>query len=72
MHNFLLKYEGHEPVKHYNFHSNPKKISIIRFHFPAGYSSGADIALRDIAGERAGVKFAAIIMKSIIDIQLES
>jgi len=47
-------------------------MSYMSVNFPAAYTSGSKIFLKDILLEKDGVKFSVILMKRILDTQVES
>jgi hypothetical protein len=69
---FLRRYEGHEPVKYRIWEAERKKMSYMSVNFPAIYTSGDKIFLKDILSEEHGVKFSLILMRRIIDTQVEN
>jgi hypothetical protein len=69
---FLTKYQGHEPVKYRFWEADKKKMSYMSVNFPAVYTSESKIFLKDIISEKDGVKFSVILMRKILDTQVES
>ncbi len=69
---FLTKYQGHEPVKYRFWEAEKKKMNYMSVNFPAAYTSGSKIFLKDILSEKDGVKFSVILMKRILGTQVES
>ena len=43
----------------------------LSINFPNNYSTGDKIFLKDILSEKEGVKFAVILMKKILNTQVE-
>ncbi|MCK4935282.1 MAG: hypothetical protein KAR84_00395 [Elusimicrobiales bacterium] len=68
---FLKKYEGREQVKYRFFESNKKRMTYLFISFPEKYIDGIKIYLKDILTEKEGVKFSFILMKEVLDTQVE-
>ena len=47
-------------------------MTYVSVNFPVNYDSGEKIFLKDILSEKGGVKFSLILMKKILDTQVES
>lgn len=71
IHRFLTKYQGHQPVKYRFWEPEKKRMTYLSISFPQGYSSGIKIFLKDILVEKDGVKFSLVLMKGILDTQVE-
>ncbi|MDD5716688.1 MAG: hypothetical protein PHW64_02710 [Sulfuricurvum sp.] len=72
IHNFLIKYQSSGKVK-YRFWENDKKLmTYLAINFPANYLENEKIYLSNILSEKEGVKFAVIMMKQVLDSQVES
>ena len=72
IHNFLSKYHSSGEVK-YRFWENDKKLmTYLAINFPFGYPNNEKIYLKNIMSEKEGVKFAIIMMKQVLDTQVES
>lgn len=72
IHNFLSKYHSSGEVK-YRFWENDKKLmTYLAINFPSNYPNNEKIYLKNIMLEKEGVKFAIIMMKQILDTQVES
>lgn len=69
---FMTKYQGHDPVKYRYWQPDIKKMTYVSINFPDGYKEGGQIHLRDVISEREGVPFSMILMRQIIDTQIES
>lgn len=69
---FLRRYEGHEPVKYRIWEADRKKMSYVSVNFPATYTSGDQIFLKDILPEEPGVRFSLFLMRRILDTQVET
>lgn len=46
-------------------------MTYLSISFPCEYDKGDKIFLKDVLSEKEGVKFALILMKKIIDTQIE-
>jgi len=69
---FLLKYEGREAVKYRFWEPQRKKMTYLSINFPQTYKDDVNIYLKDILSEKEGVKFSFILMRHIMDTQVES
>jgi hypothetical protein len=69
---FLKKYEGKTEVKYRFWEAGKERMTYLTISFPAEYSYESKIFLKDIISEKEGVKFSFILMKQIIDTQVES
>jgi len=69
---FLSKYQGHKTIKYRFWESEKKKMNYMSVNFPKSYSSGQKVFLADILSEKDGVKFSLILMKRILDTQVDS
>ncbi|MFY0803582.1 hypothetical protein [Peribacillus frigoritolerans] len=68
---FLIKYEGHKEIKYRYWEEKRKLMTNITISFPKKYSGGAQVYLKDILTEKEGVKFALILMKKVLNTQVE-
>lgn len=68
---FLKKYYGHEIVKYRFWESDKKLMTYISVNFPDKYDDNK-IYLKDILSEKDGAKFSLIMMRKILDTQIES
>jgi hypothetical protein len=68
---FLSKYDGHDEVKYRFWEAEKRRMTYIRIQFPKGYNLNQKIFLNDLLSEKDGVKFAVILMKQILDTQVE-
>lgn len=68
---FLKKYAGHDEVKYRFWEENKKKMTYLSIRFPKTYSDDSKIYLKDIITEKEGVKFSFILMRKIMDTQVE-
>lgn len=68
---FLVQYTGHEDVKYRFWEENYKKMTYISICLPKKYGENK-IYLKDIISEKDRVKFALIMMRNILNTQVES
>lgn len=68
---FFTRYEGHEPVKYRFWRADIKKMTYLSINFPSTYSEGGQVWLKDILAEREGVAFSLILMRQILNTQVE-
>ena len=68
---FLIKYTGHEQVKYRFWEPEKKKMTYMSIGFPKEYSE-KKIYLKDFVAEKDGVKFSLIMMRQILNTQVES
>lgn len=68
---FLKKYEGHEEVKYRFWEEEKKKMTYLSICFPKNYLDDSKIYLREMISEKEGVKFSFILMKQIMNSQVE-
>jgi len=68
---FLMSYENKGQIKYRFWEADKKRMTYLSINFPNNYSSGERIYLKDILIEKDGIKFSAILMKKIFDIQVE-
>ena len=69
---FIRKYVGKEHVKYRFWEEQTKKMTYLSIHFPEHYTDDARIYLKDILSEKEGVKFSFILMKQVLNTQVES
>jgi len=69
---FLTKYQGHDIVKYRFWEEKKKKLTYLSINFPKQYDGETKIYLKDFLTEIEGVKFSFILMKKILDTQVES
>ena len=69
---FLRKYEGRDPVKYRVWDAKKREMTYLSINFPAGYSTGSQIFLKDILHEKEGIKFSLGFMRRVIDTQVEN
>ncbi len=68
---FLSAYDGHEPVKYRFWQPDKQRMTYLSVCFPDGYARGEKVYLRDMLSEREGVQFSLILMRKIMDTQVE-
>jgi hypothetical protein len=68
---FLKKYEGHKQIKYRFWEADKKKMTYLSINFPINYSKGEKVFLKNILSEKEGVKFSVILMRRILDTQVE-
>lgn len=69
---FLQKYKGKELVKYRFWEPSKKRMTYLTINFPKEYDKGNKIYLREVMSEKEGVKFSFILMKQILNTQVES
>jgi len=69
---FLEKYQGHDVVKYRFWEANKKRMTYLSIKFPVDYNDSNKIYLKDFLTEKEGIKFSFILMRQIIDTQIES
>ena len=67
---FLKKYSGKDMVKYRFWESKKKKMTYLSIKFPQKYHNNK-IYLKKILSEREGIKFSFILMRQILDTQVE-
>jgi hypothetical protein len=68
---FFEKYKGKEVVKYRFWEAKKKKMTYMSINFPTHYDKDTKIFLKDILSEKEGIKFSFILMKQILDTQVE-
>ncbi|GLS92042.1 hypothetical protein GCM10007916_31120 [Psychromonas marina] len=68
---FLKKYSGHEESKFRFWEPEKELMTYISIRFPQKYDE-QKIYLREIISEKDGVKFSVMMMKNILNSQVES
>jgi len=68
---FLRKYKGRETVKYRFWEADKKKMTYLSINFPKRYEDNTKIYLKDFLTEKEGVKFSFILMRQILDTQVE-
>lgn len=68
---FLKKFSGHTEVKYRFWEAEKKRMTYMSICFPEQYDENK-IYLKDIISEKDGVKFSLIMMRNILNTQVES
>lgn len=68
---FLRQYENKSTIKYRFWEAEKKKMTYLSINFPQGYSIDEKIYLNKILSEKEGVKSSFILMRQIIDTQVE-
>ncbi|MGD6815494.1 hypothetical protein ACQCVE_00270 [Metabacillus sp. 113a] len=68
---FLKKYAGRTEVKYRFWEPAKKQMTYLSINFPERYSGDTKIYLHAILTEKDGIKFSLILMKKILDTQVE-
>lgn len=68
---FLEKYTGKKTVKYRFWEADKKQMTYLSIKFPPEYKNDNKIFLKEILTEKEGVKFSFILMKQILDTQVE-
>ncbi|GAA0791642.1 hypothetical protein GCM10009193_27860 [Shewanella aestuarii] len=68
---FLKKYAGHDEVKYRFWEADKKRMTYMSIRFPEKYDDNK-IYLKDMIEEKDGVKFSLIMMRQILNTQVES
>lgn len=68
---FLSKYEGRSQIKYRFWEVNKKRMTYLSIIFPDNYSTGQRIFLKDMLSEKEGIKFSIILMRQILNTQVE-
>lgn len=69
---FLKKYLGKPEVKYRFWEPKMKRMTYLTISFPINYEQKTTIFLKDIITEKEGVKFSFILMKQIMDTQVQN
>jgi len=67
---FLTEYQGKFEVKYRFWEADKKRMTYLSIKFPQEYDN-SKIFLKDFLSEKEGIKFSFILMKQIIDTQVE-
>lgn len=68
---FLRKYKRKEKVKYRFWEAQKKRMTYLSINFPERYEEDTKIYLKEILSEKEGVRFSFILMKEILDTQVE-
>jgi hypothetical protein len=69
---FLRKYAARAALKYRYWESDKKLMTYVQVRFPPEYSPQYRVYLRDILDEREGTMFSYIMMKGILNTQVEN
>jgi len=69
---FLEQYKGKTEVKYRFWEAEKKKMTYLSITFPKTYDKYSKVYLKDILSEKEGVKFSFILMRQILNTQVES
>lgn len=69
---FIRKYKGKETAKYRFWEEQKQKMTYLSICFPEHYEDDARIYLKDILSEKEGVTFSFILMKQVLNTQVES
>ncbi len=67
---FISKYKGKAEVKYRFWEENKKKMTYLSINFPITYENDK-IYLKNIISEKNGVKFSFIMMRNILNTQVD-
>jgi hypothetical protein len=68
---FLRKYAGRAMLKYRYWEPDKKLMTYVQVRFPSEYSQESRVYLKDILDEKEGTKFSYIMMKGIMNTQVE-
>ena len=68
---FLKKYKGRGEVKYRFWEGHKKRMTYLSIKFPAQYKTTSKVFLKDIISEKEGIKFSMILMRKVLDTQVE-
>jgi len=68
---FLRAYSGKSAAKYRFWEAEKKQLTYLSITFPKQYSDDGKIYLKDILSEREGVKFSFILMRQVVDSQVD-
>lgn len=68
---FLEKYKGKKETKYRFWGAKKKQMTYLVIKFPKKYTNKDKIFLKDIISEKEGIKFSFILMRKILDTQVE-
>jgi hypothetical protein len=71
MDKFIKKYRGHKTVKYRFWEADKKKMTYLSINFPKHYEESSKIYLKDFLTEKEGIKFSFLLMRQILDTQVE-
>ena len=68
---FLNKYKDRNTVKYRLWEAQKKRMTYLSINFPQKYDDNKKLYLKEILSEKEGVKFSFVLMKQILDTQVE-
>ena len=68
---FMKKYSSSGTVKYRFWEAAKRRMTYLSINFPKHYEDDAKIYLKDFLTEKEGVKFSFILMKRVLDTQVE-
>jgi hypothetical protein len=68
---FLSKYQDRDVIKYRFWEAEKKRMTYLSINFPKEYNKDTKIYLKDILSEKEGLKFSFVLMKQILDTQVE-
>ncbi len=68
---FIRKYKGRGAVKYRFWEADKKQMTYLSINFPKQYEDNTEIYLKDFLSEKEGIKFSFMLMRQILDTQVE-
>ena len=68
---FIRKYKGRGAVKYRFWEADKKQMTYLSINFPKKYEDNTKIYLKDFLSEKEGIKFSFMLMRQILDTQVE-
>jgi hypothetical protein len=68
---FLSKCQDRDVIKYRFWEAEKKRMTYLSINFPKEYNKDTKIYLKDILSEKEGLKFSFVLMKQILDTQVE-
>lgn len=68
---FINENMGREVIKYRLWEETPKIMTYLTISFPKDYIEKKKIYLKDLISEKEGVKFSLVLMKKILELQVE-
>jgi hypothetical protein len=68
---FIRKYTGKQTVKYRFWEADKKRMTYLSINFPKHYDENTKIYLKDFLAEQEGIKFSFLLMKQILETQVE-
>ncbi|MEI6846512.1 MAG: hypothetical protein WCK32_00505 [Chlorobiaceae bacterium] len=69
---FLNTYAGKPPVKYRFWEASKKRMTYLSITFPTYYDGDTKVCLKDLVNEKDGVRFCFILMKQIMNTQVDN